>query len=85
MPLQRGEILGYDFNRMIVDFTMLNQGKTVRCAISTAAMDDLPAYRLRLSPFWARECFCLLAFVQQVGGANKIPDRNSKNRSAVTM
>jgi Protein of unknown function (DUF1488) len=41
MPLQRGEVLGYDFNRMVVDFTMLNQGKTVRCAISTAAMDDL--------------------------------------------
>ena len=31
MPLQRGEILGYDFNRMVVDFTMLNQSKTVRC------------------------------------------------------
>jgi hypothetical protein len=24
----------------VVDFTMLNQSKTVRCAISTAAMDD---------------------------------------------
>ena len=41
MVLQRGEVLGYDFNRMVVDFTMLNQGKTVKCAISTAAMDDL--------------------------------------------
>ena len=41
MPLQRGEVLGYDFNRMVVDFTMFNQGKAVRCAISTAAMDDL--------------------------------------------
>ena len=41
MPLQRGEVLGYDFNRMVVNFTMFNQGKTVRCAISTAAMDDL--------------------------------------------
>jgi hypothetical protein len=41
MPLQRGEVLGYDFNRMAVDLTMLNQGRTVRCAISTAAMDDL--------------------------------------------
>jgi Protein of unknown function (DUF1488) len=26
---------------MVVDFTMLNQGTTVRCAIGTAAMDDL--------------------------------------------
>jgi len=23
MPLQQGEVLGYDFNRMVVDFTML--------------------------------------------------------------
>jgi hypothetical protein len=45
MPLQRGEILGYDFNRMVVEFTMLNQDKTVRCAISTAAMDDLEGKR----------------------------------------
>jgi len=36
-----GDVLGYDFNRMVVDFTMLNQGKTVKCAISTAAMDNL--------------------------------------------
>ena len=41
MPLQRGKVLGYDFNRMVVDFTMYKLGKTVRCAISTAAMDDL--------------------------------------------
>jgi hypothetical protein len=45
MQLQRGEVLGYDFNRMVVNFTMLNQGKTVRCAISTAAMDDLEGNR----------------------------------------
>src|SRR5213076_2186695 len=25
MPLQRGEVLGYDFNRMVVDFTVFNQ------------------------------------------------------------
>ena len=25
MPLRRGEVRGYDFNRMIVEFTMLNQ------------------------------------------------------------
>ena len=43
MSLQRGEILGYDFNRMVVDFTMFNQGKTVRCAISTAAKHDVRA------------------------------------------
>jgi hypothetical protein len=41
MPLRRGEVSGYDFNRMVVEFTMLNQDKVIQCAISTAAMDDL--------------------------------------------
>ena len=45
MPLQRGEVQGYDFNRMVVEFTMLNQGKVILCVISTAAMDDLEARR----------------------------------------
>jgi len=27
MPLQRGEVQGYDFNRSVVEFTMLNQGQ----------------------------------------------------------
>ena len=45
MPLQRGEVKGYDFNRMVVEFTMLNQGKIIPCAISTAAMDDLEDMR----------------------------------------
>ena len=27
MLLQRGEVQGYDFNRMAVEFTMVNQGK----------------------------------------------------------
>jgi len=45
MPLQRGEVRGYDFNRMILEFTMLNQGKVILCAISTAAMDDLEGTR----------------------------------------
>jgi hypothetical protein len=45
MPLQRGELQGYDFNRMVVEFTMLHHGKVILCAISTAAMDDLEGRR----------------------------------------
>jgi hypothetical protein len=45
MPLQRGEVQGYDYNRMAVEFTMLNLGKIIPCAISTAAMDDLEGRR----------------------------------------
>ena len=45
MPLRQGEVQGYDFNRMVVEFTMLNQDKVVQCAISTTAMDDLEGKR----------------------------------------
>ena len=41
MPLQQGQVLGYDFNRMVVEFTMLDGGRVIPCAISTAALDDL--------------------------------------------
>ena len=41
MPLRRSEVRGFNFNRMVVEFTMLNQDKVIQCAISTAAMDDL--------------------------------------------
>ena len=45
MPLQQGEVRGYDFNRSVVEFTLLNQEKVILCAISTAAMDDLEGSR----------------------------------------
>ena len=45
MPLQQGEVRGYDFNRSVVEFTMLNQGKVILCAISTAAMDNIEGTR----------------------------------------
>jgi hypothetical protein len=45
MPLRRGEVRGFDFNRMVVEFTMLNQDRVISCAISTAAMDDLEGKR----------------------------------------
>ena len=45
MPLQRGEVQGYDFNRMVVEFTMLDQDKVIACAVSTAAMEDLEGRR----------------------------------------
>ena len=45
MPLQRGEVRGYDFNRMVLEFTMLKESKVILCAVSTAAMDDLEGAR----------------------------------------
>ena len=45
MPLRRGEVQGFNFNQMVVEFTMLSQDKVIPCAISTAAMDDLEGKR----------------------------------------
>jgi hypothetical protein len=45
MPMQRGEVRGYDFDRSVVEFTMVDQGNVILCAISTAAMDDLERRR----------------------------------------
>ena len=45
MQLQQGEVRGYDFNRWVVEFTMLNQSKVILCSISTEAMDDLEGRR----------------------------------------
>jgi len=45
MPLERGEVQSYNVDRMVVEFTLLNQGKVILCAISTAAMDDLEGRR----------------------------------------
>jgi len=41
MALTRGDFREYDFNRMVVSFTMKNDDANVTCAISTDAMDAL--------------------------------------------
>jgi hypothetical protein len=45
MLLQQGAVESYDSDRGIVKFTMLDGDRTVLCAITTAAMDDLEASR----------------------------------------
>jgi hypothetical protein len=41
MPLTRGQIIGHDNERLAFAFTIMNDGETVQCQISDAAMDDL--------------------------------------------
>ena len=41
MALTQGDFKEYDFNRMVVVFTMKNDQANVACAISTDAMDQL--------------------------------------------
>jgi Protein of unknown function (DUF1488) len=41
MTFLRGEVQGYDVDRMVVQFTMINDGRVIQCAISSAAMDAI--------------------------------------------
>ena len=41
MPLSDAIFRDYDFDRMVVHFTMTNDGVAVPCAISTDAMDQM--------------------------------------------
>jgi hypothetical protein len=41
MPLTRGQIVGYDHERLAFRFTMLNADETIDCQISDAAMAEL--------------------------------------------
>ena len=41
MALTRGSFRGYEFNRMVILFSMVDGHKDIPCAVSTSAMDDL--------------------------------------------
>ena len=41
MTFERGSVRGFEHDRMVVLFSMMDGRKEVACAISTQAMDDL--------------------------------------------
>ena len=41
MTLTRGRLMGYEFDRMVMLFSMVDGQREIPCAISTSAMDDL--------------------------------------------
>lgn len=41
MALTRGSFGGYEFDRMVILFSMIDGDRAIPCAISTSAMDDL--------------------------------------------
>lgn len=48
MALTHGVFQSFEYNRMVVLFSMMNDQTEVTCAISTSAMDDLePATRTK--------------------------------------
>ena len=41
MTLTRGRLIGYEFDRKVMLFSMVDGQREIPCAISTSAMDDL--------------------------------------------
>jgi uncharacterized protein DUF1488 len=41
MALTRGSFRGYEYERMVILFSMIDGQREISCAISTSAMDDL--------------------------------------------
>jgi hypothetical protein len=41
MALTRGSFRGYEYDRMVILFSMIDGQKEIPCAISTSAMDEL--------------------------------------------
>ena len=41
MSLTRGSYRGYEYDRMVILFSMIDGEKEISCAVSTSALDDL--------------------------------------------
>jgi hypothetical protein len=59
MTLERGSVGGYEFNRMVVLFSMRDGAKEIPCAVSTSAMDDMER-ATRMTPNQREEQFLRL-------------------------
>jgi hypothetical protein len=73
MALTRGDFGEYDFNRMVVLFTMKNDEASVACAISTDAMDQIEGTS-RTSPDKREEQFLRLRDRIEERAARKFSD-----------
>jgi hypothetical protein len=73
MTLTRGSFQAYDFDRMVVLFTMKNDQADVPCAISTEAMDDLEGSS-RTSPVEREQQFLRLRDRIEERAARKFMD-----------
>jgi hypothetical protein len=51
MTLTHGRFISYEYDRMVVLFSMLDGNKEIPCAVSTSAMDDMEGVvRAKASP-----------------------------------
>ena len=71
MSLSRDRIVGYDVERMVFQFTMLNkEAQTVECEISSIAMDDLAGKRGTLPAEREPQFLLLRAAIELIASDN---------------
>jgi hypothetical protein len=73
MALTSGGFQAYDYNRMVVLFTMMNDQAEISCAISTDAMDQLDGSR-RTTPAQREQQFLRLRDRIEERAARKFVD-----------
>jgi hypothetical protein len=73
MALTQGSFQEYDFNRMVVLFTMKNDQAEVTCAVSTEAMDQLEGVS-RIQPAQREQQFLRLREKIEERAARKFSD-----------
>jgi hypothetical protein len=74
MALTAGGFQAYDYNRMVVLFTMMNDQAEISCAISTDAMDQLEGSRSRTSPAQREQQFLRLRDRIEARASRKFAD-----------
>ena len=77
MTLARGSIGGYEYDRMVLKFSMLDGARRVPCAVSASAMDDLER-GARTAPTQREERFVRLRDRIEQCAARKFRRRSSK-------
>ncbi len=77
MTLARGSIGGYEYDRMVLKFSMLDGAREVPCAVSASAMDDLERVRADGAGASARSSSSGCAT-----GSNNARRANSRRRSS---
>jgi hypothetical protein len=82
MSLQQGVVESYDFDRMIVQFTMLDRDRVILCAITTAAMDDLEGSR-NVGSHQRVDQFMRLRAKIEARAASKFEEQGEINRSVM--
>jgi hypothetical protein len=70
MTLERGSLGGYEFDRMVVLFSMKDGAREIPCAVSTSAMDDME-HVARTAPNQREEQFLRLRDRIEQGASRK--------------